>query len=64
MRLPAGNPTTPASMTEKIGKAARSVAGRRTEIVTANPEFGPASIEGYYDEVFAIPGLISRVKAD
>ena len=60
MRLLVVNPNTTASMTEKIGEAARSAASQGTEIIAANPESGPASIEGYYDEVFAIPGADRR----
>jgi allantoin racemase len=62
MRLLVVNPNTTASMTQKIGNAARSAAGQGTEIIAANPESGPASIEGYYDEVFAIPGLIAEMQ--
>ncbi len=62
MKLLVVNPNTTASMTEKIGAAARSVAAPGTEIVARNPEFGPVSIEGYYDEVFCVPGLIEEVR--
>ena len=55
MRLLVVNPNTTKSMTEKIGSAARAVAAPGTEIVAVNPDSGPASIEGYYDEVFADP---------
>jgi allantoin racemase len=65
MRLLVVNPNTTRSMTEKIGAAARAVAGQGTEIIAVNPESGPPSIEGYYDEVFAVPGLIAEMrKAD
>lgn len=63
MRLLVVNPNTTASMTEKIGAAARAVATADTEIIAVNPSSGPASIEGYYDEVFAIPGLIGEMRA-
>ncbi|MDR3470259.1 MAG: aspartate/glutamate racemase family protein [Devosia sp.] len=62
MRLLVVNPNTTASMTGKIGAAARSVASSGTEIVAVNPESGPPSIEGYFDEVFAIPGLIAEMQ--
>jgi allantoin racemase len=52
------NPNTTASMTETIGAAARAVAAAGTEIVAVTSPMGPASIEGFYDEAFAIPGLI------
>lgn len=62
MRLLVVNPNTTRSMTEKIGAAANAVAAAGTEIIAVNPESGPASIEGYYDEVFAVPGLIAEMQ--
>lgn len=61
MRILVINPNTTASMTEKIGKAAESVASTGTEITAVNPADGPPSIEGYFDEVFAIPGIIAEM---
>ncbi len=61
MRLLVVNPNTTTSMTRKIGAAARAVAAPGTEIIAVNPDFGPASIEGYYDEAFAVPGLIAEM---
>jgi allantoin racemase len=55
------NPNTTASMTAKIGAAAKAAASPGVQIRASNPEFGPASIEGYYDEAFAIPGLIAEM---
>ncbi len=49
------NPNTTASMTHKIGEAARSVAGAGTTIIASNPADGPPSIEGYFDEVLPFP---------
>jgi len=62
MKLLLVNPNTTASMTEKAGEAARLVAASGTEIIAVNPEYGPVSIEGYYDEVFCIPGLLEEVR--
>jgi allantoin racemase len=62
MRLLVVNPNTTASMTAKIGAAARAAAGQGSEIIAVNPESGPPSIEGYFDEVFAIPGLIAEMR--
>jgi len=56
------NPNTTSSMTDKAGEAARMVAASGTEIIAVNPEYGPISIEGYYDEVFSIPGLLEEVR--
>jgi allantoin racemase len=52
------NPNTTASMTATIAEAARAVAASGTEIVAVTSSMGPASIEGFYDEAFAVPGLI------
>jgi allantoin racemase len=51
MKLLVVNPNTSASTTARIGAAAPA----GTEIVAVNPESGPASIEGYFDEAFAVP---------
>ena len=40
MRLLVVNPNTTASMTEKIGEAARAAASTGTEIIAVNPESG------------------------
>ena len=56
------NPNTTASMTEKIGRAAQEVAATGTVITAINPADGPASIEGYYDEAFAVPGLLREIR--
>src|SRR6266852_7641831 len=63
MRMPAAkilivNPNTTASMTQTIDAAARAVAAPGTEISAVTSSMGPASIEGFYDEAFAVPGLI------
>ena len=62
MKLLLVNPNTTATMTEKAGEAALLVAASGTEIIAVNPEYGPVSIEGYYDEVFSIPGLLEEVR--
>ena len=62
MRILVVNPNTTRSMTEKIGAAALAVAAAGTEIVAVSPSTGPASIEGYYDEAFAVPGVIDEVR--
>jgi allantoin racemase len=55
------NPHTTASMTEKIGVAAKAAASPGVEVRAVNPDFGPASIEGYFDEAFAVPGLLAEI---
>ncbi len=61
MRIVVINPNTTASMTAKIGAAARAVAAVGTEIVALNPADGPVSIEGYVDEAFSVPGLLMEI---
>jgi allantoin racemase len=61
MRLLVVNPNTSASMTARIGAAARAAAGAGTQIVAVNPSSGPVSIEGYFDEAFAVPGMIEEI---
>ena len=62
MRILIVNPNTTPSMTEKIGAAARQAASPGTEVTAVNPSMGPASIEGYYDEAFSLPGLLEEIR--
>lgn len=62
MRIHVVNPNTTRSMTDKIAAAARTVARPDTEIVATQPDMGPVSIEGYYDEAYAIPGMLQRIR--
>jgi len=62
MRVLVVNPNTTPSMTEKIGAAARAAAASGTEVRAVSPAMGPASIEGFYDEAFAVPGLLEEVR--
>lgn len=48
-------------MTRKIGAAAAAAAAPGTEIVTVNPDFGPASVEGYFDGAYSVPGLLAEI---
>lgn len=49
-------------MTEKIGLSAKAVASPQTEITALNPDSGPASIEGHYDEAYCVPGLLETIR--
>lgn len=62
MRILVVNPNTTASMTRTIEAAARGAAAAGTQIEAATSAMGPASIEGYYDEVFAVPGLLAEIR--
>ena len=61
MRILVVNPNTTARMTETIARAARGAAASGTEIVAVTSSMGPASIEGYYDEALAVPGLLVEI---
>ncbi len=61
MKIVVINPNTTTSMTLRIGDAARAVAAVGTQIVAINPADGPVSIEGYYDEAFAVPGMLAEM---
>ena len=61
MKILVINPNTTASMTTKIGAAARAVAPPDTEIVATNSQNGPASIQGFLDVATCVPGLLAEV---
>ncbi len=55
------NPNTTESFTRKIEAAAQAAVSPGTKIFATQPDMGPVSIEGYYDEVFAMPGMLMRI---
>ena len=63
MRIKLINPNTTQRMTDAMGRCARDVAAPGTEVIAVNPTMGPPSIEGYYDEALATPGLLAEVMA-
>ena len=50
-------------MTAAIGAAARAAAAPGTLVEAVQPSFGPASIEGHYDEAWAAAGVAEQVQA-
>lgn len=62
MKIKVINPNTSASMTEKIGAVARSVASPGVKIITCNPESGPTVIEGHYDEALGTVGMLDEIR--
>lgn len=62
MKILVLNPNTTETMTTTIGHAARLVAGPGTTIEARTAAMGPVSIEGYYDEAFAVPGVVAAVR--
>lgn len=61
MKILVVNPNTTAGMTVKIADAATRVKADRTVIDAVTSKMGPASIEGYYDEALALPGLMREI---
>ncbi len=56
------NPNTSEAMTNNINKVAKETCYDETEIFTVNPSKGPESIESYYDEYIAVPGILKEIK--
>lgn len=61
MKILVVNPNTTASMTAKIADAAMRIKSAETDIEAVTSAMGPASIEGYYDEAMALPGLMREI---
>ncbi len=62
MKLAIINPNSTAGMTEKCRAVAMRFKNADTEIWASNPTDSPASIEGHYDEVMSIVGLIKEAE--
>jgi allantoin racemase len=62
MRIHIVNPNTTEAMTVKIAAAARAVALPDSVIDGRQPDMGPVSIEGFYDEAFAVPGMLGCIR--
>jgi len=62
MKLLLINPNTTETMTATIEAAGKAVAASGTEIRAVTAPLGPASIEGFYDEAFAVPGVIQALR--
>ncbi|WP_332900311.1 aspartate/glutamate racemase family protein [Haladaptatus sp. CMSO5] len=64
MKIKAINPNTTLEMTENIGRVANRYTADTTEVVAVSPERGPVSIESYYDDYLAVPGLVEEILND
>lgn len=62
MRLNIVNPNITGAMTKVIAAAAAKAARPDTIIWAVESAFGPPSIEGAYDDAFAVPGLLDRIR--
>lgn len=61
MRIKVINPNTDEQMTESIRATAESCCDKDTEIITVHSQIGPQSIENYFDEFLAIPGVLNEI---
>jgi allantoin racemase len=57
-----GNTCEP--MTQNIDASAQAAKFPHTEIITVTPQMGPESIEGFYDEYLAAPGILEQIILD
>ncbi|MGB0694846.1 MAG: aspartate/glutamate racemase family protein [Rhodospirillaceae bacterium] len=55
------NPNTTTAMTERMAGAAQTVMPDGVALLAKTVPYGAPSIEGYYDEVFAVPPLLEVV---
>ncbi|MBF2003034.1 MAG: aspartate/glutamate racemase family protein [Synechococcales cyanobacterium C42_A2020_086] len=61
IRINVINGNTYAPMTRGINESAQMAKFANTHLVTTQPHAGPESIEGYYDEYLAIPGILEQI---
>lgn len=62
MRIHICNPNTTRAFTDKIARAAAAVKLPETQLHVTQAGMGPVSIEGYYDEAYAVPGLLDQIR--
>jgi len=63
-RIKVINGNTCHPMTANIDTTAQAAKFPHTEIVTVQPQSGPESIESFYDEYLAIPGILEQIILD
>lgn len=63
-RIKVINGNTCEPMTQNIDTSAQAAKFPHTEITTVTPRVGPESIEGFYDEYLAIPGVLEQIILD
>jgi len=61
IRIKAINPNTTLEMTENIGRQVRRYTSDDVEVEAVSPEKGPISIESYYDDFLAVPGVLEEI---
>lgn len=61
LRIKVINGNTFKPMTQGIDESAQAACSPGTEVITTQPQAGPQSIESYYDEYLAIPGILEEI---
>jgi allantoin racemase len=61
IRIKVINGNTFELMTKGIDESAQAACFAQTTVVTTQPKAGPESVESYYDEYLAIPGILEEV---
>jgi len=56
------NPNTTEAMTARMHAAVAPMIGEGVKLTAITADYGAPSIEGYYDEVFAVPPMIEALK--
>jgi allantoin racemase len=64
IRIKAINPNTTQAMTDNIGRQANRYTADSTHVTAVSPARGPVSIESYYDDYLAVPGLLEEILND
>ena len=61
MRIMVINGNTMQAMTEGIHREGSDAASPGVEVVTVTPEAGPLTVESFYDDYLAIPGILKEI---
>ncbi|ELY65525.1 aspartate/glutamate racemase family protein [Natrinema versiforme] len=64
IRIKAINPNTTEAMTDNIERVGDEHTSDDTEFVAVSPDSGPISIESYYDDYLAVPGVLEEIRRD
>ena len=63
-RIKVINGNTCSAMTVNIDASAQAAKFPHTRVTTVQPQMGPESIESFYDEYLAIPGILEQILLD
>lgn len=61
MKIKIINPNTTQAFTDALQKLGNSVCRQDTEVLAVSPAKGPSTIESFYDEALAVPGVFEEI---